>query len=153
MMAAVGTQEMDRHRGQPLVVAMTWLPADEYAHVEERWPDIAAGLAGRDDGTGVVSHADYCQRIEAKLCEAREAGMTVLCIAPLRWSGYATWLRESPDKKGNPAELRAQYAADLAQYPSQVVGWPPRRNEPCWCGSGRKYKQCCAAPGATEVRQ
>lgn len=23
--------------------------------------------------------------------------------------------------------------------------WPlPKRNEPCMCGSGRKYKQCCA---------
>ena len=20
---------------------------------------------------------------------------------------------------------------------------PPGRNEPCYCGSGRKYKQCC----------
>lgn len=22
--------------------------------------------------------------------------------------------------------------------------WPPGRNEPCWCGSSRKYKRCCA---------
>ena len=22
--------------------------------------------------------------------------------------------------------------------------WPPQRNEHCWCGSGRKYKKCCA---------
>lgn len=21
----------------------------------------------------------------------------------------------------------------------------PERNEPCWCGSGRKYKKCCGA--------
>jgi uncharacterized protein YchJ len=27
-----------------------------------------------------------------------------------------------------------------------VVAWPPGRNERCWCGSGVKYKKCCAAP-------
>ena len=21
------------------------------------------------------------------------------------------------------------------------------RNDPCWCGSGKKYKKCCGAPG------
>lgn len=25
-----------------------------------------------------------------------------------------------------------------------VVVWPPERNAPCWCGSGAKYKRCCA---------
>ncbi|MDE3720533.1 SEC-C domain-containing protein [Nocardiopsis sp. N85] len=24
--------------------------------------------------------------------------------------------------------------------------WPPGRNEPCWCGSTRKYKKCCGTP-------
>ncbi len=24
------------------------------------------------------------------------------------------------------------------------VAWPPGRNDECWCGSGRKYKKCCA---------
>lgn len=23
------------------------------------------------------------------------------------------------------------------------VAWPPGRNQPCWCGSERKYKRCC----------
>ena len=25
--------------------------------------------------------------------------------------------------------------------------WPPQRNEPCWCGSERKYKKCCLRAG------
>jgi len=29
-----------------------------------------------------------------------------------------------------------------------TVSWPPERNEPCWCGSGRKYKKCCGAAAA-----
>jgi hypothetical protein len=25
------------------------------------------------------------------------------------------------------------------------IEWPPQRNQPCWCGSGTKYKRCCGA--------
>ena len=28
---------------------------------------------------------------------------------------------------------------------TQVLAKPPARNEPCHCGSGKKYKKCCAA--------
>jgi hypothetical protein len=28
----------------------------------------------------------------------------------------------------------------------RLMPWPPGRNEPCWCGSGRKYKKCCGSP-------
>jgi tetratricopeptide (TPR) repeat protein len=31
------------------------------------------------------------------------------------------------------------------------VAWPPGRNQPCWCGSGRKYKKCCAATNFDDV--
>jgi methionyl aminopeptidase len=27
----------------------------------------------------------------------------------------------------------------------------PGRNEPCWCGSGRKYKHCCLAKDEAEA--
>ncbi|TDC03308.1 SEC-C metal-binding domain-containing protein, partial [Actinomadura bangladeshensis] len=27
-----------------------------------------------------------------------------------------------------------------------TLAWPPERNAPCWCGSGRKYKKCCGSP-------
>jgi hypothetical protein len=37
---------------------------------------------------------------------------------------------------------RAALAAKLAES-GRGVAWPPGRNEPCWCGSGRKYKKCC----------
>jgi uncharacterized protein YecA (UPF0149 family) len=42
---------------------------------------------------------------------------------------------------------------DLLGYPdvrdatSVMVPWPPARTAPCWCGSGRKYKQCCRRHG------
>jgi tetratricopeptide (TPR) repeat protein len=27
------------------------------------------------------------------------------------------------------------------------IAWPPGRNQPCWCGSGTKYKKCCGSNG------
>ena len=29
----------------------------------------------------------------------------------------------------------------------EPLAWPPGRNDPCWCGSGSKYKKCCLPRG------
>lgn len=29
----------------------------------------------------------------------------------------------------------------------------PKRNERCWCGSGRKYKYCCLSPAVTQPQR
>ena len=140
-----------RGRVEQPPVAWAWLPADEYPHLEQRWPDIADGSTVRDGTGGIVDHATYCRRMEGRLREASDAGMTAIRIAPLRWAEYTSW-REANQEDGDPAQLRAQYAAVLCSDPSRVSTWPPGRNEPCWCGSGRKYKKCCAARGAGGAR-
>ncbi|MGW9552991.1 SEC-C metal-binding domain-containing protein [Nocardiopsis sp. NPDC055551] len=43
-------------------------------------------------------------------------------------------------------ETRNAWARTLPE--DRVVAWPPERNRPCWCGSGRKYKKCCGSPSA-----
>jgi tetratricopeptide (TPR) repeat protein len=132
-------------------VAWAWLPADEYPHLEQRWPDIADASTVRDETGGLIDHATYCGRMEGRLRAASDAGMTAIRIAPLRWAEFTAW-REENQEEGDPAQLRARYAADLCSDPTRVITWPPGRNEPCWCGSGRKYKKCCAAPGAGEAQ-
>jgi tetratricopeptide (TPR) repeat protein len=123
---------------QPMTVAWAWFPAGEYAEALRRWPDLAEpggpAAGGRD-------HAGYCQ---AKLVEAADAGMAAIRIAPIRIPDYLAWCT---DQDEDPAQARAPFAADLARSrPGELIRWPPGRNEPCWCGSGRKYKKCCAAP-------
>lgn len=50
------------------------------------------------------------------------------------------------DRLEREFKARAHYAAHLASIADpSVIAWPPGRNQPCWCGSGRKYKKCCAA--------
>jgi len=125
---------------EPMAVAWAWFPATEYAQALRRWPGLAEpggpAAGGRD-------HAAYCRAMHAKLVEAAEAGMTSVHIAPIRIRPYLAWCAEHGH---DPGDARATYAADLARtHPEQLIAWPPARNAPCWCGSGRKHKRCCAA--------
>ena len=121
---------------------------DEYAEWPQRWPDLADSPLMHDENGEPVTHAVYCRRMDGRLRDHAEAGMSRLSVVPVRSAEFLPWVAEYAQDKQDPSQLRAQYAADVAQDPSRTVAWPPGRNEPCWCGSGRKYKKCCGAPGA-----
>jgi uncharacterized protein YchJ len=40
---------------------------------------------------------------------------------------------------------RMDYLQDRVHGGAVTIFWPPERNQPCWCDSGRKYKKCCGA--------
>ncbi|MBM0239880.1 SEC-C domain-containing protein [Micromonospora sp. ATA32] len=142
--------EETRHRRLPSVaaapaermaLAWAWFPADEYAEALRRWPDLAESGGPAEGGR---DHASYCRALHATLVQATDAGMTGIRIAPIRIGEYLAWCA---DRGEDPGQARAVFAAHLAaDRPSDLVAWPPGRNQPCWCGSGRKYKKCCAAP-------
>ncbi|MFD0856524.1 SEC-C metal-binding domain-containing protein, partial [Actinomadura adrarensis] len=48
----------------------------------------------------------------------------------------------------DPADqhVRADHLQDRVREGAPTLTWPPERNAPCWCDSGRKYKKCCGAP-------
>ncbi|GAB3727668.1 SEC-C domain-containing protein [Nocardiopsis nanhaiensis] len=43
-------------------------------------------------------------------------------------------------------QLRGAWAESLPHDDKRPQPWPPERNKPCWCASGRKYKKCCGSP-------
>lgn len=57
----------------------------------------------------------------------------------LALDAYELWCA---DREVRPDDSRAAYAADQLRL-GNADRWPPGRNEPCWCGSERKYKRCC----------
>jgi tetratricopeptide (TPR) repeat protein len=123
-------------------VAWVWLPASEYETALAAWPDLRAGEV--TGPTGHVPHAEYCRALEQRLRTASDAGMTGLRIAPVRVSTFHAWCSEHGHEPGRQA--RAEYAAQLAaRRDPGLIAWPPGRNQPCWCGSGRKYKKCCGS--------
>lgn len=127
-------------------LAYAWLPAEEFARIEQRWPDIAGEDSVRDEAGALVDHAEYCRRLEHTLRQAADAGLRRLRVATLRREAFDAWVAEAGRHGEDEAGLRAGYAADLCRRRTEVVAWPPGRNERCWCGSGAKYKKCCAAP-------
>ncbi|HWI07677.1 MAG TPA: SEC-C metal-binding domain-containing protein, partial [Solirubrobacteraceae bacterium] len=63
-------------------------------------------------------------------------------IAALDVEEFAAWAADA-GYDADSGSARSQFAAELARTGHSVT-WPPGRNEPCWCRSGRKYKRCCA---------
>jgi tetratricopeptide (TPR) repeat protein len=131
------------HREDETVpVAMSWFPPGEYERAIERWPGLASDWRG-------VAHADYSRRMDGHVKWMRKHGVRVEALAPIVIEDYAAWC-ETHDE--DPEEARARYAAHLLAA-HEVIDWPPGRNEPCWCGSGRKYKKCCGAAPARPMHE
>ena len=125
----------------PVALALAWFPASDYPQALTRWPELAT------EGTakGARDHADYNRAFQRTLQDYADAGTTRLFIAPLRLEPYLDWCTQQ-DRDPALSGSRASYAGTLAQRrdPS-LIAWPPERNQRCWCGSSRKYKQCCGS--------
>ena len=122
---------------EEVAVSISWFPAGEYEEAIERWPSLAEDWAD-------VPHAEYCGRLDGNIKWMRGQGVPIRAIAPIVVEEYAAWCAEHDE---DPEEARAAYAADRLRD-GDAIQWPPGRNEPCWCGSGRKYKKCCGPAAA-----
>jgi hypothetical protein len=115
-------------------VSLAWFPAEDWDEARTRWPDLA--------GYNPADHHEYCRTMEgrAKLL-ARRLGEDP-SISPIHIDELEAFAAERllPADSG---EARSSLAAEVARTGRAVV-WPPGRNDPCWCGSGAKYKACCA---------
>jgi hypothetical protein len=138
-----------RSTGGVGAVAFAWLPAGDYEQATRLWPDFAESdkVAGPD---GPVPHPQYCRTLQNILVDYAEAGFPGMVIAPVRVAPFTAWCAERGHQPDSP-EARSEYAAYLAAIADpSLIAWPRSRNEPCWCGSGRKYKKCCAAPTSAD---
>lgn len=113
--------------------AIAWFPRDQRGAALEHWPGLAEDLEDPDT---------YCRAIEARLREMHAATGRVPSVAPLNVAALLEFASEQ-GLDPNTGAARSRFAAVLGSR-GETVPWPPGRNEPCWCGSGRKYKRCCA---------
>ncbi|TNH22869.1 hypothetical protein FHG89_28230 [Micromonospora orduensis] len=81
-------------------------------------------------------------RLEKALVQLANAGRTGLGVFAATVAGLDAFARRRGGDPSDP-EIRAGYAAEVAAQLSARVPWPPERNDPCWCGSGLKYKKDC----------
>lgn len=122
-----------RH-GPATALGVSWFPAGEWPTATDRWPDLPGNVAG--------DHQAYSRMIEAHLKTLQRTGPPgSLHVSPLTVAELDTYTAAHGDDPGS-AQARAALAAELVRV-GRAVGWPPRRNDRCWCQSGRKYKHCC----------
>jgi hypothetical protein len=112
-------------------LAVLFWPRGEFEALLARWPQLA-----RSYGSAWDEHRDAVERGLQKGSQAGLSGLAVLVGRVEDLARYAARLGVD----ATDAEVREQYAQTLWARP-----WPPGRNEPCWCGSGVKYKKCCLA--------
>lgn len=132
---ASGEAERPRQRlAGPALLSVAWFPRPEWARAIEAWPDLLAELP--------ADHGAYSHEIEARIKRIVRADVGCpLQVAPLSVEGLVAYC-DAHDEAPGTAEGRAAYAAELSRL-GEGVPWPPGRNDPCWCRSGRKYKGCC----------
>lgn len=118
--------------GPVLQPAVAWFPADQIAAALDRWPDLAEELA---------DPAAYNRSIEQDARDVTDEISRKPAIVPVVVDAFVGWAPE-PDPSGHELEALHDYAADRLAV-GDGIAWPPGRNDPCWCGSGRKYKKCC----------
>ncbi len=112
--------------------AVAWYPRDQIQAAFARWPDLAGDLEDPDA---------YCKVIEARLREVQAATGRTPSVAPLQVEAFLAFASEQ-GLDPSTGSARSRFAAFLGSR-GETVPWPPGRNDPCWCGSGSKYKRCC----------
>ena len=122
--------------GQGVAVALAVVARGELGAALARWPDL------REEWDGVEEDA-YLRAMDTRAAELRRHGVPVRGMALLLVTRFEAWAREL-GLDSAVASTRSRFAADRLRL-GAAAPWPPARNEPCWCGSGKKYKRCCVS--------
>ncbi|MGA2013899.1 MAG: SEC-C metal-binding domain-containing protein [Solirubrobacteraceae bacterium] len=115
-------------------IGAAWFPADQYPRALQAWPIFAEDYAHGP-------YEAYCARLELMLRDLKAKGVKRLSLTPIQIDEYLAWCTEH-DRDPQQSDTRASYSTTLLDR-DIAEPWPPHRNEPCWCGSERKYKKCC----------
>jgi SEC-C motif-containing protein len=87
--------------------------------------------------------------LEILVCEQQVQQATVEFEATLLLSGTVSTLHERSEfvcQQGRWLYTRGE------QLAPSIMPWKPGRNQPCPCGSGLKFKRCCAWPAQSAQR-
>ena len=128
----VGTD--DTYQYSVTTLSVYW-PQTEHRRLIERWPNLASEMGATWD--------EHRHQIERHCVLVERAGHKVN-QASGNVSDFEAFLVERHVTRPSRSDLQAY--PDLRTHPT-LVSWPPARTDPCWCGSGRKYKRCCRPHG------
>jgi tetratricopeptide (TPR) repeat protein len=121
-------------QGADTPVATPFFAPEEFALAIEAWPGFAQDW--REDG-----HAAYALELDRRMRAVAPGAPRHPVVVPLTVARVRELAVEAEIDE-DAAEARARAAYEVAQE-GDAMPWPPGRNDPCWCGSGKKYKKCC----------
>jgi len=124
----------DGYQYSATTMSVFW-PRTEHEKLIARWPQLTAEVGATWD--------EHRQRVERHSALVTRMGHSVNQACG-DVSDFEAFLRDKGIRKPSPQDLLAY--PDLRTQPA-MVPWPPARTAACWCGSGRKYKQCCRPHG------
>jgi hypothetical protein len=119
--------------------AVLWWPEVHYQRLMRQLPELAPALCW--------PWPQHITNTENALRSIAATGQGTGWLMPADFGQFVGYLKQtSADPRA--AEVLRGYAAH-AVVTGTPTPWPPRPRNPCWCGSDRRYKDCCrvAAPG------
>ena len=115
-------------------------PESEFHALIARWPQLADHLGTTWD--------EHRRRVERHCAICERSGLRVEQL-PADVPGFEVTLADRGVICPENDDLMAH--PDLRSVTTRTLAWPPARTAPCWCGSGRKYKQCCRRHGLGDL--
>ena len=147
----------ERRYGEPPWPAVAdgrllWWPEAEYGRVIRQVPALAGIL-----GSTWPAHT---RNVEVALRLATQLSPGRIWLAAGDFGEFARFVTEqTADPRAaatmtaylpltfREADNRRLGGASVASAVRRPARWPPRRRQPCWCGSGRLYQECHGADG------
>ncbi|NUS42176.1 MAG: SEC-C domain-containing protein [Mycobacteriaceae bacterium] len=133
--------DWDDEDGDPIPeeIRIPFWPRAEVPVAHRTWPEVFADVDP--------------QRLAAEgeaLCRAASAaGVPRVLLVPMSVTALVEFVDEA-DGAVTDEDVRAAYADAIVDR-GGAIGWPPPRNEPCWCGSAVKYKKCCGSKESADA--
>lgn len=116
------------------LVGVAWFPPDEFERALALWPELKEAL-------GEDTYEGYARHLERSIKEACINPSYTAGLAPIDIDKFQAWCHIEGLDPGS-REARIAYGVGMAKQ-RRLAPWPPGRNDPCWCRSGKKYKRCC----------
>lgn len=121
--------EIRRHDETERLAVLYW-PPEEFAELQRGRPTWYPG----------TTHLEHRREVQRALRQHPAPAVVIGSIGAL--VDFAASRGIPPGGRS----AREEFAAEAARR-GLATAWPPGRNDACWCGSDRKYKKCCGAPG------
>jgi hypothetical protein len=117
--------------------SMVWWPEREYDRLVRQVGEVTNFLGTR--------WSDHAAIVESAMRTAAAVSTEPISLVEASFVGFTMFVAM---RKADPREASTMTAfTTFMGTENKPVRWPPPPRKPCWCQSGRRYKDCCERRG------